>query len=130
METVSIDFSSPKNASTILTSARATEKAVAPFLLITSYAAFFTSVAITFSVSLSHSILNCSEKLLTGIFPIDSSDQATNSLSPCSPSTYPSTFLPSISKYFPSKLLSLAVSRTVPEPITLFLGKPDNLYVM
>ena len=37
------------------------------------------------------------------------------------------TFLGSILYLFPISCLSLDVSKTVPEPITLSLGNPDNL---
>ena len=51
-------------------------------------------------------------------------DQATNWLSPCSPSTTPLTSAGSISKSLHKVVFSLVVSRAVPDPITLSFGKP------
>ena len=54
-------------------------------------------------------------------------DHATTSLSPCSPTINACTLRLSTDKCCPSLLLSLALSRTVPEPITLSSGSPDSL---
>ena len=50
----------------------------------------------------------------------------TNDESPCSPIIYACTFLLETFKYFPIKYLNLAVSKTVPEPITFELSNPDT----
>ena len=64
------------------------------------------------------------------IFPICALDHTGNSVSPCSPIMYAWTFLASISNSSDNAYLNLELSSTVPLPITLFLGNPDNLYVI